>query len=248
MARKYYPARKGNEPLTLEVLKTTFAAAYQQLDDNGYFAESLGIASEFGRSRGLLGDNPDIYFVRHLRKKRLWPIVENLHFYSEDDLFGVIELLYDLASKPLGMAWEHFDRAAGRILYRAEMNDILSDYKNGFQLNPDGEIVEKVDAGLEFLVSAELPQSVEDEIKQKVRDAVALYRSRNSSLSDRHNAVRMLADVFEKFRPELQKAITKKDEGDLFNIANNFAIRHNNDTQKADYDKALCWRGCSIST
>ena len=68
---------------------------------------------------------------------------------------------------------------------------------------------------------------------------VRLFRRRNSTLGDRHNAVRTLADIFEQLRPELKKAITKNDEGDLFNIANNFAIRHNNDKQKTDYDKAL---------
>jgi hypothetical protein len=37
----------------------------------------------------------------------------------------------------------------------------------------------------------------------------------------------------------LKNVITKNDEGDLFNIANNFAIRHDNEEQKTSYDRAL---------
>lgn len=34
-------------------------------------------------------------------------------------------------------------------------------------------------------------------------------------------------------------AISSSDEKDLFNIANNFLIRHHNDKQKTDYDANL---------
>jgi hypothetical protein len=53
------------------------------------------------------------------------------------------------------------------------------------------------------------------------------------------NAVRMLADTFEVLRPKLKGVITTKDEGDLFNIANNFAIRHSNEKQRTQYDRSL---------
>jgi hypothetical protein len=38
---------------------------------------------------------------------------------------------------------------------------------------------------------------------------------------------------------ELKKALNKKDESDLFNIANNFAIRHHNPEQKSNYDEKI---------
>jgi len=53
------------------------------------------------------------------------------------------------------------------------------------------------------------------------------------------DAIRNLADVLEFLRPRLEKVMTKKDENDLFNIANNFGIRHHNDSQKTNYEKSV---------
>jgi hypothetical protein len=48
-----------------------------------------------------------------------------------------------------------------------------------------------------------------------------------------------LADVLEYLRPKIKRVISSKDEGDLFNIANNFGIRHHNDKQKTDYEQSV---------
>ena len=37
----------------------------------------------------------------------------------------------------------------------------------------------------------------------------------------------------------LYEHCSKPDEGDLFNIVNNFGIRHHNDAQKTQYDKPI---------
>ena len=52
-------------------------------------------------------------------------------------------------------------------------------------------------------------------------------------------AVRELFDVLEKLRPALKQEMFSKDEGDLFNIANNFTIRHLNQKQQSNYDQAI---------
>jgi hypothetical protein len=249
MGRKYYSIRKGLV-LDLPKLKIVFNAVFSQFWEKQYFVEAFGFnCVDAGLIPGLVGERPDIYFLRHLRKTSLWPIDPMVFRYTEDDLFDVIELTYDLVSKPVqgrmhsyndcGMHWDVFDRAAGRGEYHSELNDVLADYSKGFELTADGEIVEKVDTGLEALVSGGLPELLEPSIRNKMEEAVRLFRRRHSTLTDRHGAVRMLADIFEKLRPELGKAITKNDEKDLFNIANNFAIRHDNDKQKTRYDKGL---------
>jgi hypothetical protein len=43
----------------------------------------------------------------------------------------------------------------------------------------------------------------------------------------------------EFIRPEIEKNISSKDESDLFNIVNNFGIRHHNTKQKTNYDRNI---------
>ena len=208
MARRYYSVRKGRA-LTLVDLKTIFKAIFTQFCEKQYFVEALGFQCvDAGFVPGLAGEHPELFFLRHLRKNGLWPISENIQLYSEDDLFDVIELTYDLVSKPLdghmhsyaecGMHWEVFDRSTGRAEYRSEINNTLTDYSTGFELTVDGEIVEKADVGLETLVSAELPTIFGAVAKEKLGEAIHLFRRRNSTLTDRHSAVRLLADIFER--------------------------------------------------
>ena len=40
----------------------------------------------------------------------------------------------------------------------------------------------------------------------------------------------------EYLRPKVKALLTSKDEGDLFNIVNNFGVRHPNELQKTSYD------------
>jgi hypothetical protein len=236
--------------MSFNVLKEIFGAVFQQLKEKHYFDEAFGITCvDSGWKCGTAGREPDVYFLLRLRKNNLWPIVENLVSYSEDDLFDVIELLYDLVSEgtegfyhsygECGMHYSEFNQPAGQAKFRAEINGILGDYDKGYELAENGEIVEKSDKGLESLLTAQLPDSIGGSVKSSMEEAIALFRRRHASLSDRHNAVRMLADIFESLRKRLKSTITQKDESDLFSIANNFEIRHRNEKQKAKYDKSL---------
>lgn len=65
------------------------------------------------------------------------------------------------------------------------------------------------------------------------------YRRHGSTLDDRRQAVRDLADVFEYLRPQVKSLLTSADEKDLFNIANNFGVRHHNDKQRTAYDAGI---------
>ena len=46
-------------------------------------------------------------------------------------------------------------------------------------------------------------------------------------------------DVLEYLRPQIKALLIKQDESDLFNIANNFGIRHHNEFQKTNYDTPI---------
>jgi hypothetical protein len=71
---------------------------------------------------------------------------------------------------------------------------------------------------------------------------VSKFLRHRSSEEDRRDAVKSLADVLEFLRPKL-KRVLKGDEADLFNIANNYGLRHHNRLQKRDYE-ANIWLPC----
>jgi len=82
--------------------------------------------------------------------------------YSEDDVFDVIEFLYDNVSKPVkgfyhqfnGCGWhyETFNKEQGQEEFRIVINDLLKDYSKGFELSNKGEILKFLDKGLDTLI------------------------------------------------------------------------------------------------
>ena len=118
------------------------------------------------------------------------------------------------------------------------MNRTLMNYRGGFRVNEDGQIEHTADEGLDQLIDAALPTKDPD-IAQRVAGAIALYRNRGRTEEDLRLAVRELFDVLEKLRPEIKAEMLSKDEGDLFNIANNFTVRHLKEKQKGNYDSEI---------
>ncbi len=60
-----------------------------------------------------------------------------------------------------------------------------------------------------------------------------------SSTTEKRNSVKMLADVLEFLRPQVTALLTTQDERDLYNIANNFGIRHHKTGQKTEYNQEI---------
>ena len=232
------------------MLLRLFRDVYLQFSSKEYFQEAFGyVCVDADEVPGTLGIDIEAQMLRKLRKPNLWPIQEKCLGYSEDDLFDVIEFLFDCISKPLdgyyhsfgscGWHYQSFDKETGRQEYRAEVNELLGDYNEGYELSADGEILAQAEKGLENLIQADIPVYNPDNVENRVKAAVLKFRRYRSSIEDRRHAVRDLADVLEYLRPKLKVVMTKNDEGDLFNIANNFGIRHHNNSQKTDYDKAI---------
>ena len=105
MARKYYLIRNNKNPLSnrisFDILLQMFFTTYQDLYIKGYFQEAFGIDCVDGYISGTLGFNIDGVILKNLRKVNLWPIREKYIIYTEDDLFDIIEFLYDNVSLPL---------------------------------------------------------------------------------------------------------------------------------------------------
>ena len=173
-----------------------------------------------------------------IRKRQLWPISTYAFKYSEDDLFDMIEFLYQHVSKPIngtmhsyndcGMHWETFNKAGGRREYIKKVNQIIRHYDRKFELSKTGEILRSPEAGFEPIFNVDVP-SVDANVVDRINAAMNKFRKHGSSIDDQRQAVRDLADVLEYIKPKVKALLTSNDESDLFNIANNFGIRHHND-------------------
>lgn len=257
--RQYYSSRVGsriNVKHDLETAKRLFLATFEDLERDGYFEHAFGNSCDrsFGR-HGTFGRDIGVEFLRRTRKDNLWPFTSTIDDFEEEDLFDVIEVLHDAVARPdvstrtTCEEWfcqghfTAFDTPAGKQRLRDELNPVLEHYGAGYHLTEDGEIAELADAGLQRLEDAPLPASVDqDNVAAKVAEATRRFRRYHASVADRHAAVRTLADVLEYLRPQVKRMLTKKDEADLFELANRYAIRHNNTDQKTNYDKDIWYR------
>jgi hypothetical protein len=251
--REYYTHRKsgGRRGLDLAGFKRLFFAAYRDFSCRGYFQEAVGYdCVDTGWVAGYMGEEPDLYALRHLETDKLWPPNEETA-YSLDELFDLIEFLHDITSKPkpedgyyhsysdCGWHYRSFDRREGRREFRATITPLLARLDSGWELTDDGEIDPLPPPGMDALLDGTLPDCDPENVENRVRAAITAFRRRGASLDERRAAVRALTDVLEYLRPDAKSVLANKDESDLFQIVNEFSIRHHNTRQKRDYDPAV---------
>jgi len=248
MTRRYYSSRTNPKALTIADLYWKLQNLYLMFLNRDYFKRMGGITSYGGVPTSIE------YEAALALKFQPFPINDWEQAYiTEDNIFDTIEFLYDHVSQPgekVDMTsdtvfhyvdYDHYDDKAGRTEFRQKANDFLRDYKPGYELAQDGHIQAIGTEGLQYIIDAEIPAYDEANVDGKVRNAVAKWRSRHSTLVEKKEAIRELADVFEWLKKDegLANVLDKKDDSAIFDIANSFAIRHHNTRQKANYDKAI---------
>ncbi|HSY09873.1 MAG TPA: hypothetical protein VK840_03060 [Candidatus Dormibacteraeota bacterium] len=247
MTRRYYSSRNKPMSLTLGELYWKLKNLYLMFRDKDFFKEKAGIIQH---------DIPKA--IEHeaavILNFQPFPITkwsqENI---TEDHVFDVLEFLYDRVSKPGEMVnktsdtgfehwdYEDYDSEAGQKEFRDKANAFLAEYKTGFELSKDG-IIQAIGAhGLQHILDAEIVPYDERNVDSKVRNAIAKWRNRDLSLSEKKAAIRELTDVFEwlKKTKNLGAVLDGKDESAIFDLANNFGIRHHNPAQKTNYDPVI---------
>jgi hypothetical protein len=247
MTRRYYSSRKRPGNLTLGELYLKLQNLYLLFRDKGYFKGKAGITST---------QLPDA--IKHQAALALtfqpFPVTKwSEQEITEDHVFDVLEFLYDHVSKPgesvpmtTETGWNYYDydgydEEAGRSDFREKVNGFLADYKSGFELTEEGTVLALGTDGLQHILNAEIIPYDEANVDSKVRNAISKWRNRHLDLKDKKEAIRELADVFEwlKKTKGLTSVLDGKDESAIFDLANNFGIRHHNPEQKTNYDQAI---------
>ena len=247
MARRYYSSRTKPGRLTLGELYRKFANLYLLFRNRDFFK---------GKARITKIDLPDE--IKHEAAIALtfqpfpiekWPEEE----LAEDNVFDALEFLYDHVSKPGDLVrmthdagfqyddYDGYDDEAGQEEFRNKANTFLADYKTGFELTKDGTVLAMGTEGLQHILDAEIIPFDEKNVDSKVRNAIAKWRNRHLSQSEKKEAIRELADVFEwlKKTKKLETVLDRKDESAIFEIANQFGIRHHDPKQKTNYDPTI---------
>lgn len=177
----------------------------------------------------------------------IWPPTPDESGWSEDAIFDFLQFIGQKVSSAVpesgryhsfdncGWHMQSFTPEPARGEYVQRVNGILTRYGEGWEMKPGFEIVERSPMGLDELLKIKLPEGTDGEIRRRVHDAVDKVRRRSSSGKDRRDAVRDLGDVFETLEKKVRKHLGK-DGADLFNILNNFNLRHSNEKQKKAYD------------
>lgn len=162
-----------------------------------------------------------------------------------DVLLDLIELLHnEIVAEPIFVDREHtsdiegFDKATGQEKFRHHMNRVLELADPPLELLPIGHIVER-NSEHRDLYEQPLPEGTEDALADPVKAAMGQFLRPGASIEDKRAAVKHLVDVLERIRPDVKREMLNKDEGALFDLANNFALRHYGRDQKGDYDKDI---------
>jgi hypothetical protein len=247
MARAYYSRRNKPGSLTLEQLYWKLQNLYLRFRDQDFFREIAGI-TEDELPKGVRYDAAIALDFQPFPIHQ-WEPGE----VTENHVFDMIEFLFDRTSKPLGWGrqqdadgdqyygYTSYERATGREEFRTAANEILADYKSGYELTEQGEVLALGTHGLQHILSADIVAYDEIHVDSKVRSAIQKWRNRDLSVAAKKEAIRELADVFEwlKKTKNLSAVLEHKDESAIFDLANNFSIRHHNPSQKTNYDPVI---------
>ena len=249
--RPYWSERRGGATrgsLTFDALVRAACGVITQLADRGYFEERF--EKDCVDSPSSTG--PDLVIEQECGRPRLWSAAPADLANDKDAFFDLIEVLHDLVSRPrsrwmhsyASCGWHHgdFSRGQGQAVLRTRLNDLFDRSDVGLHLADEGEDVGRLievtdDARAELM--QRMAQRTDPSTRDRVRHAIALFRARAADVHNKRSAATALALVLEERRELLRSELLAKDESALFHIANQFAVRHQNDKQQHDYDEAF---------
>ncbi len=252
MAKKYYTSRVKGLKLNINDLYYKLQNIYLFFKNKDYFKDLARITKDTKNIPDAIKYDASIKLSFQPFPITKWEEVD----VTENNLFDVIEFFYDYISKPGDLVeridndsgynyryldYDSYDREKGKKEYIEYINIVLNDYADGYELSNEGEIISLGENGLKYILNADIVPYDDRNVDSRIADAIKKWLKRNQSLNERKETIRILADVFEwlKRSKKLQNVLDKKDDKIIFEIINEFEIRHHNPNQKSNYDKKI---------
>jgi hypothetical protein len=251
--KPYWSARTTgrSRPARMELrqVKRKFVQLMDQFKDHGYLVHAFG---QYCVDADGPPPDPAAVLSGHLGYAVEWPPRQPRAGWTLDQFCDLVEVFHDLVARPSSREYHNFSSCGwhystfatgpARRLYRWRVNRLLTASTLGLRLAEDGEdlgrLVRVEPTGLEDLPEKAL-EAATPETADRVRHAIAQFRSRTARVEERRLAVIALAGILEERRGLLKAELLTKDEAALFQIANAFAIRHQRADQQGDYDCAF---------
>jgi len=236
---EYFAARNGHINLDgikidFKKMREFFLDVYMYFDRQKYFKKAF--EGWYKHEPPLMSPSPSAFFFQHLPNRDIYPIEEYNHKFDEVTLFTVIEILHDYIRVPDDI---FDDVEAARKEFRDEINKYLRCYKDGYLLSDKGYIINLPEDGMGKLISGDLPEKTDETTTDKVETAIKMFFRFDSNIELKRKAIAILADILEPYRKDLYAQTTEKHDKLIFDIVNNYGIRHNNLQQKEDYTKPV---------
>ena len=248
--RRPYRSQRGRTDraavtISLSAAVARFINLINDLDDRGYFERSF--------QKDCVDDarsiDPSVLIEEEIGEPNLWPLSVDRLTDRLEVFLDLIEVLGEFVAAPQsrsmhsfgGCGWHHrdFNIQMGRDLYFWWINQLLGKTSLELQLATSGEdrgrLVETHGDARNDLVAATI-DGASVETRNPIEHAVSLFRRRGVTVEDKRSACTTLAGVLEFRRSLLKKELYRRDEGALFQIANEFDVRHRTESQKGDYD------------
>lgn len=249
VAPRYYAERGGHTSAPdnpYDALGVQYAALLLELQDRGYFPIAL---PRWCSDAPVNFDEVSERVRRAIHMPFGWDGTQTMGGdWDEPVLYSIIEYFHDQAQRPrtilyhheYGDCGPHYDAhsaESGGAVYRWRVNELLRRHRVELVVGRSGEergrLIHRFGSPIDDSADARAAEgegNPEDEVAHAIRD----FRERGASSTQKRQALALLAGALESRRGKA-KVLLGKDEDDLFNIANNFGIRHRNDRQRTAY-------------
>lgn len=262
MKKKYYLEREGlltekEISLNFEELKQSFFELFTYFKRKNSF--EIAFRGKVVRNRWgdikkeiplTLAPSPSIFFLHNLGDKEKCNIDDYYTTYTEQELFTVIEILYEHISE-YDIEEDIIKNEELREEFSTHINNLLKFYKDGYYLEPKiGFIMEIPNESLKNLLQEDVSEILDHDTIVKFQTALKQYYRYNSnfkeSLEVKKKSIALLVDILENVREDLKVVLNEEFEVNknvhdkmIFNVVNDFNIRHDNQRQMTDYSKEI---------